>query len=77
MLERGFSAEKLLKFQKQYSVSLPKETQGLVVIKTASKTKAQSRKAADANWKVSKLLLTCVVDLSGKGALKKKNSHSR
>ncbi|XP_041349921.1 transient receptor potential cation channel subfamily V member 5-like [Gigantopelta aegis] len=54
VLERGFSKEKLLRFQREYSVNITKpegEVRALVVIKTESKTKAQSRKAADANWK--------------------------
>lgn len=66
VLERGFSRNQLLEFQKMYAIKMmgpPKENlaeiteqveeqRGLMVIKTSSKTKARQRKGAISNWKV-------------------------
>lgn len=69
VLERGFSRNQLLEFQKMYAIKMmgpPKENlaeiteqveeqRGLMVIKTSSKTKARQRKGAISNWKVREL----------------------
>lgn len=69
VLERGFSRNQLLEFQKMYAIKMmgpPKENlaeiteqveeqRGLMVIKTSSKTKARQRKGAISNWKVWEL----------------------
>ncbi|XP_078309757.1 uncharacterized protein LOC111108840 isoform X4 [Crassostrea virginica] len=66
VLERGFSRNQLLEFQKMYAIKMmgpPKENlaeiteqveeqRGLMVIKTSSKTKARQRKGAISNWKL-------------------------
>ena len=58
VLERTYSRSNLLKFQKDYSVTLVGTEQedacGLMVIKTSRKTKARQRKGAISNWKVGK-----------------------
>ena len=85
VLERGFSRNQLLEFQKMYAIKMmgpPKENlaeiteqveeqRGLMVIKTSSKTKARQRKGAISNWKVGPSRAGCVrvVYIAGKGGI--------
>lgn len=64
LLERTFSAKELIKYQQEYCIKLSKnenneEQLALLVIKTASKTKALQKRNAIINWKkIGKKLFT-------------------